>query len=261
MKYSEYRISSHVTSLISPRTTTYEDVLLVNWSWPQWPRYPPADHRDTLHSPDPRCLYTNTLYLGQTSALLWTRRHHQLDQHSVEGMCNDSLLFGPPYFSSPRLHEEENWGLLQNWTFPLYEQDHGRLNRHFSVFCWFLKQNSIFFPHVFNDSQNWTRNRTYCRDSTWYTCRDEDCSSAYTVLTIFIFVFFPFVVFQNRLPLEDRLLNWGIYTCHKTYPTTFPFSYTQLLVILKIHNVPYTRNISFAPKTAADTRVNSQRDV
>ena len=40
-----------------------------------------------------------------------------------------------------------------------------------------------------------------------YRCHDEDWSGAYVVLSVFIVVFFPFIVFHHRLHLEDKALQ------------------------------------------------------
>lgn len=60
--------------LISPRMTTYEDVLLVNWSWLHCS---PLLTTGICYTILMQCLCTNTLYLGQT-------------QHLCEGVTKSS---------------------------------------------------------------------------------------------------------------------------------------------------------------------------
>lgn len=74
-----------------------------------------------------------------------------------------------------------------------------------------------------------------------YRCHDYDYSSAYMVQTVCIFVFFPFVVFQSRLPLEDRalklMLSYILQNIKRRSCVLFlPPNYS----VLKYHNIPYT---------------------
>lgn len=157
----ENRYMSHV-SLISPRTTTYEDVLLVNWSWPRWPQRPhcPPLLATGIHctTPDGQCLCTNMLYLGQTSALIWRRSRHQLVQHSVEG----SLLIRPLIFFLSSTPWKRHWRMMQDWSFVCLKRTWWT---DISLLLVGFQNKTVFFPYVFNDAQCWTRNRTYCQNT------------------------------------------------------------------------------------------------
>lgn len=157
-----------------------------------------------------------TIWPQPGTNLIWKRSHHQLDQHSVERMCNNTFSFWT----------SETWGLMPDWTFLCMNktlQDHGwLLHSHFSVPCWFLKQNSIFFSYVFKDARCRTRTETDCQDAKWVPWW-----GLRTWCWLFLsFEFFLFIIFQNRSAFEDMAI------IHLTKHIQHPFSYSQLLIAI-----------------------------
>ena len=189
-------------SLIFPRTTTYEDVLLVNW--PRWPHYRPlltTGTRCTLLMPsvsvplNTHCIWVKPQHLCEGGVTIsWTSA---LWKECVTAFFLLDLLF---FLSSTPWRRSR--GLIWDWTIM------DDRCRHFSARCWFLHQNSIFF-YVLNDAQCLTRRRTYCGCSRckWAQVPWWGLQMCTRGAACFYFCVFPFILFQNRLPLEDRTLK------------------------------------------------------
>lgn len=102
---------------------------------------PPADHRDTLHTPEAQCLCINILYLGQTSALMW-RTRKSTGKHSAGGMCNNVRHIGPLSFLALGPWRR-NWGLMQDYW----------MTNAQTFLCSLLVRNSIFMYLMMHNAE------------------------------------------------------------------------------------------------------------
>lgn len=127
-------------SWFSPRTTTYEDVLLVNWGWPRWLRSSlssPAGHRETLHAADPSLSVLTYTVSGSTLSA-----HLKVESPSAGPALsrrNVSSYRTSYFFPVLDFHDEDTvcWCrtghfLCMNRTWQHHEW---LMHRHFSVAC------------------------------------------------------------------------------------------------------------------------------
>lgn len=149
------------------RTTTYEDVLLVNW-WSQWPHWPPL-LTTWIHC---------TLLMLSTycSSALTSRSHcHHLDLHSVQRThCLYSMKKKVRADRRLDLYEEED--SAASW-----------MANAKTFLC--LKQVSVFSIYLrMHNTEPGTG--PVAKIQSGYNCHDKDCGSANMVLTVFTLVFF-----------------------------------------------------------------------